>query len=268
MNIKKTAVITAIAGVVLGASFAAAQVTTTSSCYQFNTNLRVGNTGADVKALQQTLNARGFTVAAAGQAGSAGMETSYFGNATKNALIKWQDANASSVLTPWGLTSGTGFFGATSRAEMNKCAVGTVPTDPTNPTNPVSGSVAVSLAQIQPNNVLVQNSVNATLVNFVFSGNGTVVSVKLQRTGISNYDTLTNVYLYDANTGARLTDAASVLTDSTITFTNGTGLFNVAGSRAITVKGDIKDEVSGQSVGVSLIGYTVAGNAAAVVSGL
>jgi len=267
MNIKKTAVITAIAGVVLGASFAAAQVTTTSSCYQFERNLRVGNTGADVKALQQTLNANGFTVAAAGQAGSAGMETSYFGNATKNALIKWQEANAAATLAPWGLTSGTGFFGATSRAEMNKCA-GTPGTPTTPGTGTVSGAVAVSLAQVQPNNVLVEGSVNATIGNFVFTGNGSVVSVKLQRTGISNYDTMSNVYLYDTNTGARLTDAGSFLTDGTATFTNGTGLFTVAGSRAITVKADIKKPSSGQSVGVSLIGYTVAGNAAAVVSGV
>lgn len=266
MNIKKTAVITAIAGVVLGASFAAAQVTTTSSCYQFNTNLRVGNTGADVKALQQTLNARGFTVAAAGHAGSAGMETSYFGNATKNALIKWQDANASSVLTPWGLASGTGFFGATSRAEMNKCAVGTVPTDPTNPTNPVSGSVAVSLAQIQPNNVLVEKSSHAKLADFVFSGTGIVTNVKLQRTGVSNNNALVNVYLYEGNT--RISDAASVLADGSINFNYGTGLFSVTGSKTISVYADIAATTSGQSIGVALTGYTVSGSAAAVVSGL
>lgn len=263
MNKLKTTALAVIAvGLVLGIS--SAQVTT-SSCYQFERNLRVGNTGADVKALQQTLNANGFTVAAAGHAGSAGMETTYFGNATKNALIKWQNANSATVLTPWGLTSGTGFFGATSRAEMNKCAPGT----PTTPgTGTVSGAVSVSLASVQPNNVLVAGSVNATIGNFLFTGNGTVVSVKLQRTGISNYDTMSNVYLYDTYTGARLTDAASFLTDGTATFTSGTGIFNVAGTRAITVKADIKAGVSGQSVGTSLIGYTVAGNAAAVVSGV
>ena len=263
MNIKKTAVITAIAGVVLGASFAAAQVTTTSSCYQFERNLRVGNTGADVKALQQTLNANGFTVAAAGHAGSAGMETSYFGNATKNALIKWQEANAATTLAPWGLTSGTGFFGATSRAEMNKCAPGT----PTTPgTGTVSGAVSVSLASVQPNNVLVAGQAHAKLADIVFSGTGIVTGVQLQRTGVSNNNALTNVYLYEGNT--KISDAVSVMADGSIRFNYGTGLFTVTGWKTISVYADIAAGTSGQSVGVALTGYTTAGNAAAVVSGV
>lgn len=266
MNIKKTAVITAIAGVVLGASFAAAQVTTTSSCYQFERNLRVGNTGADVKALQQTLNANGFTVAAAGHAGSAGMETSYFGNATKNALIKWQEANAATTLAPWGLTSGTGFFGATSRAEMNKCA-GT-PSTPTTPgTGTVSGAVAVSLASVQPNNVLVAGSAHAKLADVVFSGTGIVTNVKLQRIGVSNNNVLENVYLYDGNT--RIADGVSVMNDGSINFNNGMGIFSVTGSKVISVYADISAaSAGGQSVGVALTGYTVSGASQATVSGL
>ena len=265
MNIKKTAVITAIAGVVLGASFAAAQVTTTSSCYQFERNLRVGNTGADVKALQQTLNANGFTVAAAGHAGSAGMETTYFGNATKNALIKWQEANAATTLAPWGLTSGTGFFGATSRAEMNKCA-GTPGTPTTPGTGTVSGAVAVSLAQAQPNNVLVEEASHAKLADFVFSGTGIVSGVKLQRTGISNNDSITNIVLYEGNT--RIAEGVDVMFDGTINFNNGVGIFSVTGSKVISVYADVAAGTSGQSVGVALTGLTVAGNPAAVVSGV
>lgn len=263
MNKLKTTALAVIAvGLVVGIS--SAQVTT-SSCYQFERNLRVGNTGADVKALQQTLNANGFTVAAAGHAGSAGMETTYFGNATKNALIKWQEANAAATLAPWGLTSGTGFFGATSRAEMNKCAPGT----PTTPgTGTVSGAVSVSLAQVQPNNVLVQNSVNATLANFNFSGTGIVTGVKLNRIGVSNYDSVSNVYLYDTNTGARLTDGMTMLSNGTVSFVNGMGLFTVNGSRSITVKADIAATTSGQSVGVALTGFTLSGSAEAAVSGL
>lgn len=261
MNKLKTTALAVIAvGLVVGIS--SAQVTT-SSCYQFERNLRVGNTGADVKALQQTLNANGFTVAAAGHAGSAGMETTYFGNATKMALIKWQEANAATTLAPWGLTSGTGFFGATSRAEMNKCAPGT----PTTPgTGTVSGAVSVSLASVQPNNVLVEKSSHAKLADFNFSGTGIVTGVKLQRTGVSNNNTLTNVYLYEGNT--RISDAASVLADGTINFNYGTGLFSVTGSKTISVYADIAATSSGQSVGVALIGYTVSGSAPAVVAGL
>lgn len=267
MNIKKTAVITAIAGVVLGASFAAAQVTTTSSCYQFERNLRVGNTGADVKALQQTLNANGFTVAAAGHAGSAGMETSYYGNATKMALIKWQEANAATTLAPWGLTSGTGFFGATSRAEMNKCAVGT----PTTPgTGTVSGTVAASLASAQPNNVLVKGSARNIMANLTFTGTGIVTNVTLQRIGISNNNVVESVYLVDASTQQIVGGAtASINNDGTVSLNNPAGLFTVNGSANISIAADLPDaDISGQSVGFALAGYTVSGSAAAVVSGL
>lgn len=264
MNFKfKTTALAVISmGVLAGVVFASAQ--TTAPCYQFNTNLRYGNTGADVKALQQALNTLGFAVAPAGQAGSAGHETSYFGNATKGALIRWQEANAGAVLTPWGLNSGTGFFGATSRAEMNKCS-GTPTTPDTTPG--VSGSLSVSLAQVQPNNVLVAGQAHAKLADFVFSGTGIVTGVQLQRTGISNNTTLTNVYLYDGST--KITDAASVMADGSIRFNFGTGLFSVAGSKTISVYADIeKGNTSGQSVGVALTGYTTSGNAAAVVSGV
>ncbi|MEA4910577.1 hypothetical protein SDC9_07938 [bioreactor metagenome] len=266
MNKIKTAAFAVIAGVLAGALFASAQVTTTSSCYQFTRNLKVGNTGADVKALQQTLNARGFTVAAAGHAGSAGMETTYFGNATKNALIKWQEANASKVLAAWGLTSGTGFFGTASRAEMNNCG-GSVVVPPTTGTTTVSGPLTVSLAQVQPNNVLVAGQAHAKLADIVFSGTGIVTGVQLQRTGVSNNNVLTNVYLYEGNT--KISDGASVMADGSIRFNFGTGLFSVTGSKTISVFADVeKNNTSGQSVGVALTGYTIAGNAPAVVSGV
>ncbi|HEY4527012.1 MAG TPA: FN3 associated domain-containing protein [Candidatus Paceibacterota bacterium] len=57
----------------------------------FMRSLSVGLTGDDVKALQQYLNAHGHTVAASGP-GSPGNETSFFGPATKAALIKLQEA--------------------------------------------------------------------------------------------------------------------------------------------------------------------------------
>ncbi len=289
MNFKlKTTVLSVISmGVLAGAMFASAQTqitayqcangsivtdpnacvvstpSTPATCFNFTRNLSVGNTGADVKALQQVLNSKGFAVAAAGQAGSAGFETTYFGNATKAALIKWQEANAATTLAPWGLTSGTGFFGATSRAEMNKCAPGT-PTTPGIP--PVSGAVSVSLASVQPNNVLVAGQAHAKLADFVFSGTGVVTNVKLQKTGISNFDSLVNVYLYDGNT--KISDGVSVMNDGSINFNNGIGLFSITGSKTVSVYADIALGTGGQSVGVALTGFTLAGSAQAVVSGL
>jgi len=66
-------------------------------------------TGADVKALQQWLNANGYRVAESGY-GSPGNETTKFGGATKAALIKFQKAN--------GITPAVGYFGPKTRAAV------------------------------------------------------------------------------------------------------------------------------------------------------
>lgn len=76
----------------------------------FSRNLTVGSTGSDVKALQQYLNAKGYEVASSGP-GSAGMETSRFGPATKAALAKFQAAV--------GISPASGYFGAKTRAYVN-----------------------------------------------------------------------------------------------------------------------------------------------------
>ncbi|HDH31162.1 MAG TPA: hypothetical protein ENH26_00055, partial [Candidatus Wolfebacteria bacterium] len=84
----------------------------------FARNLELSSTGADVKAIQEYLNANGFLVAESGP-GSPGNETEYFGLLTKTALIKFQEAYADKILTPVGLTNGTGYFGPSTRAFIN-----------------------------------------------------------------------------------------------------------------------------------------------------
>lgn len=93
-----------------------------SSC-NFTRNLTTGDTGADVMDLQKFLNGKGYTVAASG-AGSAGAETEYYGPATAGAVAKFQEAFASEILAPLGLTAGTGFFGASTRAKANSLCSG------------------------------------------------------------------------------------------------------------------------------------------------
>jgi peptidoglycan hydrolase-like protein with peptidoglycan-binding domain len=68
--------------------------------------------------LQQYLNAHGFTLAASGP-GSPGQETDYFGSLTYTALAAFQNAHASALLTPVGLTQGTGYFGPATRMFAN-----------------------------------------------------------------------------------------------------------------------------------------------------
>ena len=108
--------------------------TTPSMACEFTRNLTTGDTGADVMDLQKFLNAQGHTVAATG-AGSAGMESEYFGPATAGAVAAFQEAHAADILTPLGLTAGTGFFGASTRAMANDLCTDDVdmPDAPTDP---------------------------------------------------------------------------------------------------------------------------------------
>lgn len=84
----------------------------------FDRDLRKGDRGPDVKRLQEYLNVRGFIVSESG-VGSPGHETELFGVNTEIALKKFQEANAEILLTPYGLTTGTGFFGEATRAFIN-----------------------------------------------------------------------------------------------------------------------------------------------------
>ena len=85
------------------------KATTGTVTAAFARNLELGMTGADVKALQQWLNANGYRVAGSGY-GSPGNETTRFGGATKAALIKFQKAN--------GITPAVGYFGPKTRAAV------------------------------------------------------------------------------------------------------------------------------------------------------
>ncbi len=84
----------------------------------FTRTLSQGMSGQDVKALQEYLNAQGYIVARTGP-GSPGYETTYFGLATKAALIKFQEAFAVQILTPNNLQKGTGLFGPATRRVIN-----------------------------------------------------------------------------------------------------------------------------------------------------
>lgn len=90
----------------------------TPAPHVFSQDLRLHDSGPEVKALQQFLNAQGFTVAASGP-GSPGNESSYFGMATYYALVRFQNAHANDVLVPAGLAQGTGYFGSSTREYIN-----------------------------------------------------------------------------------------------------------------------------------------------------
>lgn len=85
----------------------------------FTRSLRLGVSGEDVRALQVLLNSDTETRIAESGAGSPGSETDYFGPATRRAVIKFQEKYRSEVLDPAGISTGTGFFGESSRAKAS-----------------------------------------------------------------------------------------------------------------------------------------------------
>lgn len=73
--------------------------------------LKVGMRGADVTTLQKVLVAEGVY--------AEGAITGYFGKLTKAAVIKFQEKYTSEILTPVGLTSGSGIVGVKTRIKLN-----------------------------------------------------------------------------------------------------------------------------------------------------
>jgi len=194
---------------------------TVSGCTitSFDRNLKLGMTGDDVKCLQIVLNSDAATQLAASGVGSAGNETSYFGPLTQAAVVKFQEKYADEVLTSWGLTSGTGFVGSTTRAKLNSLLGVVVP--PTGCTTaadcpagynctagtcvkiPVAAGLTVALAADTPAAaVLVSGSAyNAfTKVNLTAGSEGSVnvTGVVVTRSGYSNDNYVDGVMVKDS----------------------------------------------------------------------
>lgn len=93
-----------------------------SESFFFNKNLKVGDVNEDVRNLQKILNKNTETQVSPFGAGSSGSESDFFGQSTKNAVMKFQELHASEILRPFGLKSGTGFVGAATRLKLNSLA--------------------------------------------------------------------------------------------------------------------------------------------------
>lgn len=85
--------------------------------FNFTRDLSVGSQGADVQDLQEFLNWNLSSPIAVSGPGSPGNETTFFGPVTRAGVVRFQEMHRASVLSPLGLTAGTGYFGASSRAQ-------------------------------------------------------------------------------------------------------------------------------------------------------
>jgi len=84
-------------------------------CSQLDSNLYFGMANnSDVKCLQEFLKNQGADIY------PEGFVTGNFANLTKQAVIKFQEKYVSDILTPIGLSNGTGYVGAQTRMKINQ----------------------------------------------------------------------------------------------------------------------------------------------------
>lgn len=83
-------------------------------CHDFNVNLKYGDKGPEVSALQIALKKEGFTIS------ETEIGESYFGEWTAAAVVGFQEKYKEDILHPWGLEHGTGFVGSTTREKLNE----------------------------------------------------------------------------------------------------------------------------------------------------
>lgn len=197
--------------------------------YNFTRDLTLGSTGADVKALQQWLNAMGYPVAASG-VGSAGNETEYFGAKTAAALAKYQAAK--------GVSPAVGYFGPKTRASV--AAAGSAPLVPGQPPVVVPGTgLVLSLASDNlPAQAVPRGATGLSFLKFNVAGSGTLDSLVFKRVGIGATADFgsSGFYLYEGNN--RLTSGRSL--NSTTHEVQFLSLnLTVSGVRTLTLVADV-----------------------------
>lgn len=93
-------------------------------CHEFSKDLRMGDKGDEVGALQTVLQKEGFAIAGAGGANPV------FGKNTAAAVKSFQEKYSADTLSPAGLKSGNGFVRKLTRGKLNalyKCVAAVAP---------------------------------------------------------------------------------------------------------------------------------------------
>lgn len=199
--------------------------------FAWDRNLRIGMYGNDVKALQQFLNQETKTTIAASGAGSPGNETQTFGPATARAVSAFQELYASDILTPAGLSKGSGFFGTGTRAKANMlCAASqaaVVPsTQPNTSAQTASAASAIAADSLtvsdpgQPATSIAPSDAGALFLSFTLSAGSkdvTVSNVTITRSGLGSDAAFASFGLWDED-GMQVGSVASLGSDHTAVF--------------------------------------------------
>ncbi|MFW6282884.1 MAG: peptidoglycan-binding protein [Minisyncoccales bacterium] len=84
------------------------------SCNKIDSNLKVGMENNEVECLQAFLKNQGEDIY------PEGLVTGYFGNLTKDAVIRFQEKYKEEILGPYNLEKGTGYVGKTTKSKINE----------------------------------------------------------------------------------------------------------------------------------------------------
>jgi peptidoglycan hydrolase-like protein with peptidoglycan-binding domain len=231
----------------------------------FTRDLKLGMSGADVKCLQALLNQDPATRVAESGPGSPGNETTYFGPKTRAAVIKFQEKYAAEILTPVGLTAGTGYIGAKTRAKLNALLqAGAVVTPPA----PVFEPMKVKVAEDTPVAANIQRGTpNNPVLKIVLSGSETetvnVSGITLTQYGNAPDAAVTAVRLWDEN-GVQLGSDRQLIGGRAIFILVPTLQIPAKGTRTITVTVDVHSD---DTVAPTLTTVQLGVNAATDITG-